>query len=169
MGQPFTSVTNAQKLAHPWKTHRQEKNRQNKQKLDRIIEAHVQYIHNPAALVPPTLTHTHCWKWQAPETPRSHTIPKPTLYLCMNRVSTSAPSTPSLSVSIPPFPKLIPGTSENSNSDTTDTLPPTYNTIIRQEYLGMLIRTRRRRRLRRTKRFKHTTDIRASTPGHDNM
>ena len=147
-------MTNAQKLAHPWKTHRQEKNRQNKQKLDRIIEAHVQYIHNPAA----TLTDTHCWNWQAPETPRSHTIPKPTLYLCMNRVSTSAPSTPNLSASpppndsyrslrkgrrtsmlratdyttslrpgLPPFPKIIPGTPDNSNSDTTETTPTTYN------------------------------------------
>jgi hypothetical protein len=29
VGQPFTAVTNAQKLSHPWKTHRQEENRRN--------------------------------------------------------------------------------------------------------------------------------------------
>ncbi len=77
--QTVTPITNAQKLAHPWKINKQEINRQHKQKLDRIIDASVQYINNPAALLPPTLTHTHCWTWQAPETSRSHSHTKPTL------------------------------------------------------------------------------------------
>ncbi len=42
VGKTFTSVTSAQKLAHPWKTTRQETNRQNKKTLDRILDAHVQ-------------------------------------------------------------------------------------------------------------------------------
>jgi hypothetical protein len=56
--QMVTSVTNAQRLAHPWKTDKQENNRKNKETLDRIIDAHVQYITNPAAPVPPTFNHT---------------------------------------------------------------------------------------------------------------
>jgi hypothetical protein len=86
----------------------------------------------------------------------------------MNRVRDSAPPSPSLPDSILPFLKLIPGTPDNPNSATTDTTPHTYNTSIRQEYLGMLIRTRRRRRLRRTKSFRPTTQTQASTPGPKN-
>jgi hypothetical protein len=39
VGKAFTSVTNAQKLAHPWKTTRQETNRKHKKTLDRILDA----------------------------------------------------------------------------------------------------------------------------------
>jgi hypothetical protein len=97
--QMVTPVTNAQRLAHPWKTAKQETNRKNKATLDRIIDAYVQYINDSAALVPPTLTHTHCWKGTVPETPRARPIPKPTLYLCMNqphdpRTTTTPPNTP---------------------------------------------------------------------------
>jgi hypothetical protein len=123
-GQAVTSVTNAQKLAHPWKTDKQETNRKNKQTLDRIIDAHGQYINNTAALVPSTLTHTHCWKGTVPETPRARPIPKPTLYLCMNqphdpRTTTTPPHTPpdqpiQRKVPVKPHFQTIPGTPDQT-------------------------------------------------------
>jgi hypothetical protein len=149
--QMVTSVTNAQRLAHPWKIAKQETNRKNKETLDRIIDAHVQYITNPAAPVPPTFNHTHCWKRTVPETPRAHPIPKPTLYLCMNqpqnpRTTTTPPRTPpdqSIQRKVPVKPHLqtIPGT--------PDQTPPRVGTNkqrINQTYLRMLLRARARRK-----------------------
>jgi hypothetical protein len=46
----------------------------------------------------------------------------------------------------------IPGTPDNSSSDTKEESQPTHNSITRHAYLGMIIRARRRRRLQRRKR-----------------
>jgi hypothetical protein len=102
----FKPVTNAQRLAHPCKTAKQETNRKHKETLDRIIDAYAQYINDPAALVPPAITHTHYWE-TVPGTPRARPIPKTTLYLCMNqphdpRTTTTPPRTP------PDQPKIKP-------------------------------------------------------------
>ncbi len=148
--QMVTSVTNAQKLAHPWKTDKQATNRKNKETLDRIIDAYAQYINDPAALVPPAITHTHCWE-TVPGTPRARPIPKTTLYLCMNqphdpRTTTTPPRTPpdqpiQRKVPVKPHFQTIPGT--------PDQTPPRVGIKqqrINRTYLRMLLRARARRK-----------------------
>jgi hypothetical protein len=153
----ITRVTNAQKLASPWKTAKQETNRKNKQTLDHIIDAYVQYINNPAELVPSTLTHPPGWQWQVHETPRAHPSSKPTRYLCMNQPhdpckNTTPPRTPpdqpiQRKVTFKPTIETIPGTPDHTIPGIPDQAPPRVGHTkkrIKHAYLRMLLRARAR-------------------------
>ncbi len=160
--QIVTSITNAQKLAHPWKTNKQETNRKNKETLDRIIDAYVQYINDSAALVPPTITHTHCWQCHVPESPRARPIPKSTLYLCMNQpqvlhTTTTPPRTPP---DQPIHRKVLFKPTFQTILGTSDLTPPRVGTKQQRTtraYLRMLLQARARRNIKAASRVTNTT------------
>jgi hypothetical protein len=97
---PFTAVTNAQRLAHPWKMKRREENYKTKQQHDIAIELWLNYIHDPSQTSPPNPPRTMCW-WPAPRLhpiPRDPMLPptKATLYQCMNTTETLQATPPPL-------------------------------------------------------------------------
>jgi hypothetical protein len=55
----YPAVTNAQRLAHPWKTRRQEENRQRKRQHDTMIDLWLHYIQDPTQVLPPQ--NSYCW------------------------------------------------------------------------------------------------------------
>jgi hypothetical protein len=68
----FPAITNAQRLAHPWKTRRQEENRQRKQQHDTRINLWLTYIHDPTQVLPPPPPHRYplCW-WPTTAVPQT--------------------------------------------------------------------------------------------------
>jgi hypothetical protein len=82
---------NAQRLAHPWKTRRQEENRQGKQQHDTMIDLWLKYIQNPTEVLPPQ--HSYCW-WPTNTVPQlPATIPQPqTIQQHMNHITPSTVS-----------------------------------------------------------------------------
>ncbi len=79
------AVTNAQRLAHPWKTRRQGENRQRKHQHDTIIDLWMTYIHDPMQVLPPQ--HHYCW-WPTSTGPniRAPTTPPKLLRQNMNHI-----------------------------------------------------------------------------------
>jgi hypothetical protein len=157
-GQTTGTITNAQRLAHPWKIRKQEQNRQHKQHIDGILDAQLAYINNPDAThTHPYIPHTMCYstaQWRDQLTNRPDTSVKPTLYLCMNNIlpaqeplHITAPRTPpdqpiKRKVSWKPTFHTIPGTPDSPSPHKTTT----KKQRISQTYLRMLLQAKRRKK-----------------------
>jgi hypothetical protein len=64
----FQVVTNAQRLAHPCKLEKQQQYRQNQERINTMVNQHLQYIFNPEETTPPRIDHPVCHWWTKPRT-----------------------------------------------------------------------------------------------------